>query len=69
MGYSGAGGGELIHEKNQKQKILCPTVPLIRNLGSQTHIFKSLITIFGVKSTTILCKLAQIFFFTSSKIK
>jgi hypothetical protein len=27
MGYSGA-GGKLIHEKNQKQKNSCDTVPL-----------------------------------------
>ncbi len=37
--------------------------------GSQTHIFESLMTIFWVKSSIILCKLAQIFFFASSKIK
>ncbi len=36
---------------------------------SQTHIFESLVTIFGVKSSIILWKLAQIFFFSISKIK
>jgi hypothetical protein len=30
--------------------------------GSQTHIFESLVTIFGVKSSVVLGKLAQIFF-------
>jgi hypothetical protein len=30
--------------------------------GSQTHIFESLMTIFWVESSIILCKLTQIFF-------
>jgi hypothetical protein len=38
-------------------------------LGSQTHIFDSLETIFWVKSSKILWKLAQIFFFSTSKLK
>jgi len=37
--------------------------------GSQDHIFKSFLTIFFVKSSIILWKLAQIFFFSTSKIK
>jgi hypothetical protein len=37
--------------------------------GTQTHIFESSMTIFWVKSSIILYKLAQIFFFTSSKRK
>ncbi len=37
--------------------------------GSQTHIFESLVTIFWVKSFIILWKLAQIFFFSISKLK
>jgi hypothetical protein len=41
----------------------------ITDPGSQTHIFDSLMTFFGVKSTIILCKLAQSFFFTCSKKK
>jgi hypothetical protein len=36
--------------------------------GSQTHIFESLVTIFGVKSSIILRKLAHIFFFSTSKL-
>jgi hypothetical protein len=36
--------------------------------GSQAHIFERSMTIFWVKSI-ILCKLAQIFFFTCSKVK
>jgi hypothetical protein len=36
--------------------------------GSQAHIFESLVKILWVKSTIILCKLAQTFVFTSSKI-
>jgi hypothetical protein len=32
-------------------------------------LFESLMTIFCVKSSIIICKLTQIFFFTSSKIK
>jgi hypothetical protein len=36
--------------------------------GSQTHIFESLMTIFRIESFIILCKLAQICFFTSSKL-
>ncbi len=36
--------------------------------GSQIHIFESLMTIFWAESSIILCKLAQIFFFTSSKL-
>jgi hypothetical protein len=41
----------------------------IPDLGSQTHIFGRLVTFCGVKSTIILCELAQIFFFTCSNIK
>ncbi len=41
----------------------------ISDPGSQTHIFESLVTIFWVKSSIILCKLAQIFFYSISKIK
>ncbi len=37
--------------------------------GSQTHIFESLVTIFWVKSSIILWKLAKIFFFRLPKIK
>jgi hypothetical protein len=37
--------------------------------GSQTHIFESLVKIFWVKTSIILKKLAQIFFFSISKIK
>ncbi len=37
--------------------------------GSQIHIFESLLTIFWVKSSIILWKLAQIFFFSISKLK
>jgi hypothetical protein len=40
----------------------------IPDLGSQTHIFESLMTIFWVESSLILCKLVQIFFFTSWKL-
>jgi hypothetical protein len=32
----------------------------IPDIGSQTYIFESLVTIFGVKSSIILCKFAQI---------
>ncbi len=35
--------------------------------GSQTHIFESLVTIFSLKSSIILWKSAQIFFFSISK--
>ncbi len=45
---------------------------LIQDLGSQTHIFESLMTIFWVKSYIILCKytkLALIFSFASSKVR
>ncbi len=38
----------------------------IPDLGSQTHIVESLVTIFWVKSSIILWKLAQIFFFSTS---
>jgi hypothetical protein len=37
--------------------------------GSQIHIFESLVTIFWVQSSIILWKLAQIFFFNTSKLK
>ncbi len=37
--------------------------------GSQTHTFESLVTIFWLKSSIILWKLAQIFFFSASKLK
>ncbi len=37
--------------------------------GSRTHIFGSLVTIFWIKSSIIIWKLAQIYFFISSKIK
>ncbi len=37
--------------------------------GSQTHIFEGLVTIFWVKTSIILGKLGQIFFFSISKIK
>jgi hypothetical protein len=33
--------------------------------GSQTHTFESLMTMIWAESSIILCKLAQIFFFTS----
>jgi hypothetical protein len=36
---------------------------------SQTHIFEGLVTIFWVKTSIILGKLGQIFFFSLSKIK
>jgi hypothetical protein len=54
--------------------IRCLFDPWIRDLeqfypGSQTHIFESLMTIFCVKSSIILCKLTKSFFFASSKIK
>jgi hypothetical protein len=39
------------------------------NPGSQIHIFESLVTIFWVKSSIILWKLAPIFFFSTSKLK
>ena len=39
------------------------------DLGSQIHIFESLVTIILVKSYIILWKLAQIFFFSTSKLK
>jgi hypothetical protein len=39
------------------------------DLGSQSHIFESLLTIFWVKSYLILWKLAQIISFSMSKIK
>ncbi len=43
----------------------------ITDLGSRipNHIFESLVTISGVKSSIVLRKLAQIFFFSISKIK
>jgi hypothetical protein len=37
--------------------------------GSQTHIIEGLVTIFWVKTSIILGKLGQIFFFSISKIK
>ncbi len=37
--------------------------------GSQTHIFESILKIFWVKTSTILWKLAQIFFLSILKIK
>ncbi len=37
--------------------------------GSRINIFESLVTIFWVKCTIILCELAQILFFTCSKKK
>jgi hypothetical protein len=40
----------------------------ISDPGSQTHTFESLMTIFRVERSIILCKLAQIFFFASSKL-
>jgi hypothetical protein len=45
--------------------IRCLFDPWIRDLGSQTHTFESLVTIFWVKSSRILWKLAQIFFFST----
>ncbi len=39
------------------------------NLGSLPHIFENLLTIFWVKSSIILWKLAQIFVFSTSKLK
>ncbi len=41
----------------------------ISDPGSQTHIFESLVTIFWVKNSIILWKLAQIVFFSILKIK
>ncbi len=41
----------------------------IPDLGSQTHIFEGLVTIFWVKASLILGKSGQIFFFSISKIK
>jgi hypothetical protein len=41
----------------------------IPDLGSQTQIFESLVTIFWVKSSITLRKLAQIFFYNTSRIK
>ncbi len=41
----------------------------IPDLSSQTHIFESLVTVFWVKSSIILWKLAQIFFFGIPKVK
>jgi hypothetical protein len=41
----------------------------ISDPGSQTHIFEGLVTIFWVKTSIILGKLGQIFFFSISKIK
>ncbi len=41
----------------------------IPDLGSRDHILKSFLTIFWVKSSIILWKLAQIFFFSTSKLK
>ncbi len=41
----------------------------ISDPGSQTHIFESLVTIFWIKSSIILLKLAQIFFFSTSKLR
>ncbi len=41
----------------------------ISDPGSQDHIFKTFLTIFLVKSSIILWKLAQIFFFSTSKLK
>ncbi len=37
--------------------------------GSQTHTFENLVTTFWAKSSIILWKLAQIFFFSTSKLK
>ncbi len=37
--------------------------------GSQTHTFESLVTIFWAKSSIILWKFDQIFFFSTSKLK
>ncbi len=41
----------------------------IPDLGSQTHMFESLVTIIWVKSYIILWKLTQIFFFSISTLK
>jgi hypothetical protein len=41
----------------------------IPDLGSPTHIFESLVTIFWVKSSIIFRKLAQIFFLQHFKTK
>ncbi len=41
----------------------------IPDTRSQSHIFESIVTIFWVKSSIILWKLAQIFFFSTSKLK
>jgi hypothetical protein len=41
----------------------------ISDPGSQNHIWERLVTIFWVKSPTILRKLGQIFFFSTSKLK
>jgi len=40
----------------------------ISDPGSQPHIFESLMTNFWVKSSIFLCKLAQIYFFSISKL-
>ncbi len=58
----------------QGSAIRCLFYSWIRNmffpdLVSQNPYFWELVTIFGVKSTIILCKLAKTFFFTSSKMK
>ncbi len=47
----------------------CLFNPWIRDPGSLTHIYESLVTFFWVKSSIILWKLAQIFFFCTSKLK
>ncbi len=39
------------------------------DLGFQSHIFERLVTIFWVKSSKILLKLSQFFFFSTSKLK
>ncbi len=39
------------------------------DFGSQSHIFESLVTIFWAKRSIILWKSAQIFFFSTSKLK
>ncbi len=41
----------------------------IPDLGSQTHIFEGLVTNFWEKTSIILGKLGQIFYFSISKIK
>jgi hypothetical protein len=43
-------------DPDPRSRIRCLFGPLIRDPGSQIHIFQSLVLIFGVKSTVILCK-------------